>query len=326
MRPLIPTLILGLIFLPLLASQEPAKTPSQRFSTEVKVVNVLATVRDAHGALIRNLQKDDFILEEDGRPQTIKYYSQESDLPLTLGLLVDTSGSQRGLLAKERKASSTFFDQVLRENKDQAFLVRFGFGVELLKDLTSSREQLRAAMAGLVVDLRPRLWSKRPGRLPSRDNYSGTTLYDAVYLSSEDLMRRQGGRKALILLTDGVDLGSEVSLAAAIESAQRANTLVYSILFVDSGVYQGPQWENAVALGRTVLQLLSMETGGGFFEVSRKQPIVAIYREIEEELRSQYSLGYTPDGKGRAAGYHNIRVATKQKGLIVQAREGYYND
>ena len=324
-------LALFLLAFPVLAQPAPppriqSQAPPKTFSTEVKVVNVLATVHDQHGGLVRNLQKDDFILEEDGRPQMIKYYSQESDLPLTLGLLVDSSSSQLKVLAKEHSASATFFDQVIREDKDQAFLVHFAFGVALLKDLTSSRQQLRTALADAAFEGKAKLWVKRPERMPPLGRPNGTHFYDAVYLASEDLMRKQMGRKALILLSDGVDRGSEFSLSTAIEYAQRADTLVYSILFADPDFYGGSTLRGEPAQGRSALQRLSRETGGGFFEVSRRRPIETIYREIEEELRSQYSLGYTPDGKGRAAGYHNIRVATKQKGLIVQAREGYYND
>jgi VWFA-related protein len=170
-------------------------------------------------------------------------------------------------------------------------------------------------------------------------------LYDAVFLASDELMRKQRGRKAVIVLSDGVDTGSKESLTRAIESAQRSDTLAYSILFADRQAYAlmggyGPHMggmgrhgggrmrypypKQTLPDGKKVLERLSRETGGGFFEVSEKQPVDQIYECIQEELRNQYSLGYTPDRANGAEGYRKIRLMTKQKGLIVQARDGYY--
>ena len=214
-------------------------------TVHVKVVNVLATVRDKKGAIVRDLNQDDFELKEDDRPQTIRYFSHETDLPLTLGLLVDTSMSQRRVLGEERDASATFLDQVLRVDKDQAFIIHFDREVELLQDLTSSRQKLQAALGLLQM---PQRSEEASGDSPDsgqgqggggggrgRGGWGGggTTLYDAIYLASNDIMAKQGGRKALIVLSDGVDRGSKKTLASAIEAAQRADTLVYSILFAD---------------------------------------------------------------------------------------------
>ncbi|HYL76655.1 MAG TPA: VWA domain-containing protein [Bryobacteraceae bacterium] len=315
------------------------------FTADVRVVNVFATVRDKHGAIVRNLTKGDFQLEEDGRPQVIRYFTQESDLPLTLGLLVDTSLSQRRVLGQERTASYRFIDRVLREDKDQTFVIHFDREVELLQDLTSSRKKLDAALAQLELpeSQRPSWGGGRgQGRRPGGHGGGGTSLHDSVLLASDELMKKQTGRKALIVLSDGVDNGSKVPLTSAIESAQRADTLVYSILFADQEAY--PAWaggggrmgrrggggypggrrpENRVD-GKKVLQRLSLETGGGFFEVSKKQNIDKIYDQIQEELRNQYSLGYTPDRADAGAGYRKIRLMAKQSGLIVQTRDGYY--
>ena len=217
-----------------------------KFSTDVKVVNVFASVRNKQGEVVRNLGKDDFLLEEDGKPQEVKYFSRESDLPLTLGLLVDTSGSQRRVLGDERSASYRFFDQVLREDKDLAFVIHFEREIELLQDLTSSRQKLEKALANLEVpqQQRPqRSGGGYPGggggRYPggSRRMMGGTALYDAVLLASDELMKKQSGRKAVVVLSDGVDTGSKVSLETAIESAQRSDTLVYTILFTDPEAY-----------------------------------------------------------------------------------------
>ncbi|HVW09892.1 MAG TPA: VWA domain-containing protein, partial [Bryobacteraceae bacterium] len=254
------------------------------FSTDVKVVNVLATVRTKGGEIVADLNKEDFLLAEDNRPQVIRYFSRETNLPLVLGLLVDTSRSQTPVLGDEESASYRFLDDVLREDLDKAFLANFDFNTRLLQGMTSSREKLRLALAGLEcrlvefqtcsrVDV-PVLGHREGGSAPYRGN---TTLFDAVYLASSEVMRHQEGRKAAVLLTDGVDHGSSETIESAIEQAQRADTLVYSILFAGK---EGS--------GRGVLQKMSRETGGGYFEVSRERSIDVIYRRIEEELRSQY--------------------------------------
>ena len=325
---------------PLSAQQVPT------FSSNVKVVNVPATVRTKKGEIVRDLSKDDFTLAEDGRPQSIKYFAKESELPLSIGLLVDTSGSQRRLIEQERSASYVFLQQMMREGRDKAFVIHFEGEVELLQDLTSSRQKLESALDALQA---PQMQRSRGG-LPGSGrggvpHGGGTALYDAVFLASDEVISKQQGRKALIILSDGVDNASRISLERAIESAQRADTLVYSILFADSDAYGGgfggrvgggggwgrrgggyprpqPQPRQSTADGKKVLERISRETGARMFEVSKKQPVGEIYARIQEELRNQYSLGYTPD---RAeGGYHKIQLATRQKDLIVQAREGYY--
>ena len=210
---------------------------------------MLATVRDKDKKIVSDLTKDDFNLAEEGRQQTIKYFSRETDLPLTLGLLVDTSLSQRQVLGEERAASRRFVEKVLREDRDQTFLIHFYHDTELLQDLTSSRARLERALYDLELpdDARPQL-SRRGGGYPgggggkAQQQLPGTTLYDAVLRASDEWMRKRQGRKALILLTDGVDNGSKTPLFSAIESAQRADTLVYSILFAgEEGRQQPPR-------------------------------------------------------------------------------------
>jgi VWFA-related protein len=309
------------------------------FSTDVKVVNVLATVRNKQGQIIKNLTKDDFVLEEDGRPQTIKYFSRETGLPLTLGLLVDTSGSQRQVLGQERSASARFIDQVIREDKDMAFVIHFDFETELLQDLTASRKKLRQAIQNVEP---PQLQRRQQGGggQGRRGGGGGTVLYDAALLASDELMRNQAGRKALIILSDGVDTGSKVSVNEAIESAQRTETLIYSILFYDDQAYGqqsgpmlggrrrgGPPMRIPVQShpdGKKILQRMSRETGGGFFEVSKKVPIEETFERIQEELRSQYSIGFTSDTPNAGSGFRSIRLTTTQKNMIVQTRDRYY--
>ena len=317
--------------------------PDTTFAADVQVVNVLATVRDKQGNIVKNLTQNDFTLSEDGRAQTIRYFSQQSDLPLTLGLLVDTSLSQRRLIETERSASFRFFDQVLREDKDLAFVIHFDHEVELLQDLTPSRQQLEKALE-LVKTPEPgwgggRRYPQRGGG-GGRGRATGTALYDSVLLASDELMKKQSGRKADILLTDGVDMGSKVSISTAIEAAQRSDTLLYSVRFYDDQAYGAPMVYGGggrygrrrpmpgpragIPDGKKILERMSKETGGGYFEVSRKHPIDDIYRQIQDELRHQYSIGYKSDQPGGSGEFRKIQLAVRQKGLIVQARDGYY--
>jgi VWFA-related protein len=345
----------------LLLAAAPLLSPQQgpTISVNVKLVTLFATVRDKHGALIRNLTKDDFALQQDGHPQTITYFAPDSDLPLTLGLLVDTSMSQRRVLDQERDASHAFLDHMLREDKDKAFVIHFDREVELLQDLTSSRQKLEASLHQLG---RPQFSQTGGGGGSSGSDPDtggaggggrgahgygggGTLLYDAVFLASDELMKKQQGRKALIILSDGVDRGSKGTLRDAIETAERADTLVYSILFADKegygngGGYGGGHMggggtggggghrhypQESRPDGKKVLQQLSKETGGRFFEVTKKETIDQIYAEIDEELRNQYALGYTPAKADADVGYHKIQLTTKQKDATVQTREGFY--
>ena len=351
----------------LLLAGAPLRSQQQgpTISVNVKMVTMFATVRDKHGALVRNLTKDDFVLQQDGHPQTITYFAPDSDLPLTLGLLVDTSGSQRRLLDQERDASHAFIDHLLREDKDKAFVIHFDREVELLQDLTSSRQKLEASLDQLG---RPQFSQTGSGGSPGSDpgnggsggggggggrgshggyGGGGTLLYDAVFLASDEMMKKQQGRKAIVVLTDGVDRGSKETLRDAIESAQRADTLVYSILFADKDAYGNGggyggghmggmggggmgggghrrQPQESRPDGKKILQQLSKETGGRFFEVTKKESIDQIYAEIDEELRNQYALGYTPDKADADVGYHKIDLTSKQKDAVVQTREGFY--
>jgi len=354
---------LSLLFLavPLLLIDLPVRSQqSAPITLDVNAVNLLATVRDKKGNIVRDLTKDDFALEQDGKPQTITYFAKESDLPLTLGLLVDTSMSQRRVLDQERAASRTFLDQVLRVDKDKAFVIQFDREVTLLQDLTSSRQKLQAAIDQIDT---PQFSQGSSGGSSGGSGGSsggsgggrgshgygggGTLLYDAVFLASDELMKKQRGRKAVILLTDGVDHGSKETLAEAIATAQRADTLVYCILFADKeaygngGGFGGPRMgggmggrhggyprptEESHPDGKKVLKQMSEATGGRFFEVTKKEPIDKIYDAIDEELRYQYSLGYTPVKADTPVGYHKLHLTVKQKDVVVQTRDGFYLD
>ena len=369
-------LIFALAAFPVLADTPKASDSVSTISVNVKVVTLPVTVRDKHGQIVKDLTKDDFILQEDGRPETIKYFSQETNLPLTLGLLVDTSWSQRDVLDQERNASRTFLDQMLVQDKDKAFLIHFDREVELLQDLTSHRDKLSSALDLLKTPDRERSSDSGSstddsGSSSGHTRPGGTQLYDAVYLASNEIMKPQKGRKAVIVLSDGVDRGSKTSLESAIESAQRADTVVYSIYFKGQeermrngggnrggmgrpgggggwpgggggwpgggGGWPGggggggrhggqrPSEESHVD-GKKILERVSKETGGRFFEATKKENVDDIYTSIAEELRMQYSLGYTPDKDSSSSGYHHIQLQVKRKDLSVQTRDGYYAD
>ena len=332
-----------------------------------KVVNVVASVRDKKGMLVSNLTQNDFVIDEDGRTQSVTYFARDMDAPLTVGLLVDTSMSQRRVLPEERDASQVFLEDVLRPDQDKAFLIHFDREVELLQDLTNSRDKLQKALNAMDA---PQFGQPSQGQSPRGQRggspggpggYPGggggrrgggvqrasTTLYDAVYLASDEVIKKQMGRKALILLTDGVDRGSKESLNRAIETAQRADTVIYPVYFADEaqqrplgyggGPFGGrgaggreegpggggrfPQEERVD--GKKILEQMAKETGGKVFEVSKKETVGQIYASISDELRNQYSLGYTPE-PDQSYGYHKIHVTTRRKDLAVQARDGYF--
>lgn len=302
----------------LLAAPAPARAQDDApsFRTEVKVVNVLATVRNKKGALVRGLAKDDFNLREDGRPQTIRYFSRESDLPLVLGLMVDTSVSQSRVMEAERGACFRFLDQVLRENKDQVFIMQFDMAVMLRQQLTSSLRTLNEALSRVDTPTRRDLEYQTGG---------GTLLYDALVKSANEIMKGRTGRKALVVLSDGVDIGSEAGIEDAIAAAERSDTLVYSIVFSDPGAYGLARMLGAGGPdGKAALSRLSRETGGACFEVSKKLGLDRIFAELEDELRSQYNIGYVSDEPVSISEFRKIRVTVKEKGLLVQARNRYW--
>lgn len=331
----------------------PAQKSATTISVDSKLVNIPVVVRDNKGALINSLTKADFSLQVDGKPQTIRYFDLDNDLPLTLGLLVDTSQSQHSVIDDERTASSAFLDQMLTGKQDQAFVIQFAKSVELLQDVTGSRPKLQAALKDLDT---PNPNDSQSGSDPNdnnsgsgqRRNRAGTLLYDGVFLAADELMSKQKGRKALVVLTDGDDRGSRERITDAIEAAQRADTILYAIYFKGEehrdnsdngnrgggfprnggigfpggggggypgggggrrgGGNPGGQTENR-ADGKKTLERMAHETGGRMFEVSKKQPVADIYAEIGKELRSQYRLGYTPDQDAAADGYHKIDLA-----------------
>lgn len=330
------------------APPSPQNPAPPTFTVQAKLVNLPVVVRDKNGALVTSLKMDDFQLAVDGRPQPIRYFDRDSNLPLTLGLLVDISGSVRSALDDERVASDAFFDQMVTspagQPPDQAFLIQFAHEVDLLQDLTPSVPRLRTALHKVGDESRDdsqdRDSSDRGGYGRRRGFHGGTTLYDAIYLGSTELMQKQQGRKAMVVLTDGEDRGSKETLSSAIAAAQRAETVVYAIYFKGEqhryggygrggfggrGGYPGGRGGEERVDGRKILAQITRETGGRMFEVTGKQTFAAIYTQIGEELRSQYRLGYVPDRDAGGEGFHRVQLtALKDKKLSIQTRDGYY--
>ena len=312
------------------STPNPAATPDQDgiIRVNVELVNILFTVKAKKGGqLIPNLEKQNFKVSEDGKQQTIQRFSRETDLPLTLGLLIDVSASQERLVDIERQAASQFFSSVIRK-KDEAFLISFGHSTDLLQDYTSSPRQLSAALRDLQADGQPPMVGRGPipnvntGPVPTSGAPKGTLLFDAVYLASNEKLKSEVGRKAMILITDGEDQGSTYNVRNAIESAQRADAIIYSIYYVDrefygmAGMFGGG--------GERDLQKMSEETGGHVFTVSGKHPLSEIFNQIQEELRNQYSIGYESTNSKRDNTFRRIEIKADNKDYRVQARNGYY--
>jgi VWFA-related protein len=309
---------LAVVFVVASAALWAQETPT--FESGVDVVNVLCSVRNKQGGLVGNLGKDDFLLSEDGKPQTIKYFERETNLPLTIGLLIDVSRSQERLIDIERQAAEAFFSQVLGK-KDLAFLISFGQDAELLQDYTNSAALLSRGLRGLKVDAPPIQVTESP--VPTVYNPRGTILYDAVYLAAHEELRGQVGRKVLVLITDGVDQGSRYKLEDALRAAQGADAIIYTIEYYDPRAYGGGITFGGGG-GGGVLKRLAGDTGGRVFHISNRHPLNEAFREIQEEMRSQYAIGYLSTNPARDGSFRRIELKTRDKDQKVQARKGYY--
>ena len=358
------------------AEQTPAST-APTLNVDARLVNIPVVVHDKKGALVQNLAKDNFALQIDGKPQSIRYFNLDTDLPLTLGLLVDVSLSQRDAIDEERTASFAFLDDTI-SSRDKAFIVQFARQTDLLQDVTGSKPRLQAGLkqletpaSGGDADNTSSSSGSNSGDSSTRTRRAGTTLYDALFLASDELMAKQTGRKAIVILSDGVDSGSKESLASSIEAAQRAATIVYAIYFKGretsggfnqnqgrqggggfpggrgggggypgggggypggrgGGGGQGRQPEGLPTNidGKKILQRMADETGGSLFEVSKKETVADIYKQIAQALRAQYRLGYTPDKESASDGYHRIVLSLSKsspRDLFIQTRDGYYS-
>ena len=289
---------------------DPPRDPSP-IRVDVDVVNVLCTVRDWKGAFVTDLNKTDFRIREDGKPQEIRYFAREVDTPFTVALLLDVSGSVARILDIERAAASRFFTEVLRPT-DQALLLSFAQNVTVWQEITSNLSKLQTALrvigpfdANLTPEFRP---------------HGGTLLYEAVHLVGGRKLANLPGRKAMVIVTDGVDNGSTVTADLAIKAAQQADAVIYAIHYEDNAS-SSPEY---AAEGESALDRLSAPTGGRTFHVGWTLPLKAIFNTIREEMRSQYAIGYTSTNRVKDGNYRRLEVKTTRFGLKAQARQGYY--
>jgi VWFA-related protein len=282
--------------------------PPGQIRVQVNLVNLFATVRDKHKAIVTGLKMDDFQVLEDGQTQEITNFAAESNLPITLGLLLDTSGSETYMLSVEKEAASRFLTRVMRKS-DLAMVMSFDLDVDLLADFTDDRGRLDRAINRAQVNAAA--GGVGQGPLPASRN-GGTDFYDAVYLAAHDKLADEAGRKALIILTDAVDTGSKMKLQDAIEAAQRTDTVVHVLLVAADGG------------DASVAKKLTDETGGRMIVVRSEKNLEQAFDQISEELRSQYTLGYVPMNKARDGAYRKIKVELRNKDYSALARRGYY--
>jgi len=298
-----------------------SQQPTETLKVNVNVVQLFFNVKDKHGALIPNLTKDDFEIREDSTPQTLKYFTAETNLPLTLGIMIDASGSQRNVIDMEKEVGGAFLKQILTD-KDEAFVISFDISVDLLQDFTRDVHRLQAALnrAKVNVDYTSGIPGMGGGPVPQH-NSPGTLLYDAVYLSAHDMLAKETGRKAMILLTDGQDEGSRLKIQDAIEAAQKADSIVYVLLCADRGFYGGGGFGYS---GESDMRKLTEQTGGRVINVGNKfDKLREAFDQIAAELRSQYNIGYTPTNTKLDGSYRKLEIKNKQN-YKIQARAGYY--
>jgi VWFA-related protein len=299
--------------------------PVASFNLQVNLVDMFFTVKDKSGQLVPHLSKDNCTVEEDKQPQKWRNFTAETDLPLTLGILLDTSGSQQDVLPLEQQAGSQFLEQVLRK-KDEAFLLSFDVNVDLLQDFTNSPRQLARAMDKAQINTAggngasgiPGLGG---GTVPVYGTPKGTLLYDAIYLAANEKLSQETGRKALIILTDGDDQGSRTKIQDAIAAAQRSNAIIYVILIADTGFYGG---FNMGYSGYSAAKKLSEESGGRLINVGNNgKKLAQAFQQIQDELRTQYVGTYTPTNRKLDGTFRRVSVSCGE-GMHVQVRKGYF--
>jgi VWFA-related protein len=291
--------------------QEPTQAGGT-ISTQVSLVSLFATVRDKNKRIVPDLKKEDFKVFQDNEEQKIAFFSKEVTLPITIGLLIDTSGSERNRLPAEQDAATRFLERVMKKG-DEAMVISFDLDVDLLADWTDDKHIIERAINKARVNAVGGGGVVTPGTIPS--NTGGTHFYDAVYLACNEKLGAEAGRKALVIITDAQDEGSKVKLDEAIEAAQKSDTVVHVLLVHDPGY----SWQPGVA------KKLSDETGGRTIEVSSEKRLEEAFDQISEELRSQYQIGYYyPSSKPKDGGFRKIKVEVANKDQKVLARKGFY--
>lgn len=306
--------IVALISPPRFAQDAPQET-EQVLRVTSGLVNLYAVVRDKNRP-VGGLNREDFELTEDGKLQEIRFFTRETDTPLTLGILIDTSGSQKQVLGVEQREANVFIEQVVTK-KDLAFVLRFDVEVELLQDLTSNKRLLAHAIDSTMVNTGG--GGVVQGPFPTSGG-GGTNLHDAVYLSARELLKNEVGRKVIIILSDGVDTGSTKKLDESLEAAQRSDVIIYSVVVSDRGFYD----RYSGLGGDSTLKRYAEQTGGRMIEVSRMEDTARAFREIAEELRTQYSLGYTSSNSRRDGSFRKIQIKIRNRNYKVNTRRGYY--
>jgi VWFA-related protein len=301
---------------------EDSQQPTETLKVNVNVVQLFFNVKDKHGALMPNLTKDDFEIYEDGQKQTLKYFTAESNLPLTIGMLIDSSGSQLRVLDMEKEVGGAFLKQILTD-KDEAYVMDFNIDASLVQDFTRDVRRLQKALNSVKINsgvTMPTLPGAGGGPVPTAQS-PGTVLYDAVYLSAHDMLSKEVGRKAMVLLTDGEDEGSRLKIRDAIEAAQKADAIVYVLLCADRGMYSSMGMGYG---GEGEMRKLTEASGGRVINVGNKfDKLRDAFDQIAAELRSQYNIGYTPTNTKLDGGYRKLEIKNKQ-GYKIQARAGYY--
>ncbi|HVO97526.1 MAG TPA: VWA domain-containing protein [Bryobacteraceae bacterium] len=308
------------VLLPLLVLSVSLPAQETVIKVDVDLVNVLCSVRNKGNGLVGNLEKNDFKVFEDGKEQEIKYFTRETDLPLTIGLLVDTSKSQENLIETEKRAAYQFFKQVLRK-KDMAFLMQFGAEAELLQDDTNSPQLLQDGLNQLRLSVP--MGGLHPGPVPTQQNMAGTILFDAIYLAATEKLKGEVGRKVMVVITDGDDTGSRTRIDKAIEAAQKSDSIIYFIDYEDPR-YHGGFGAISMGGGGSDMKKMSSETGGRVFRVDRKNSLEEIFKDLQDEMRSQYAIGYTSPKSSKDGSYHKLDIRVANKDYKVQARKGYY--
>jgi VWFA-related protein len=311
-------------------STAPAPSPEEQsvatFKLNVNLVDVFFTVKDKAGNLVPHLTRDDCTVTEDKEPQKLKNFVAETQLPLTLGILLDTSGSQQRVLPLEQQVGAQFLNRVLRQ-KDEAFLLSFDVNVDLLQDYTNSPRLLSRAMDKAEINTAggngaAGIPGAGGGTIPTIGDPKGTLLYDAVYLASNEKMNQEAGRKAMILLTDGDDQGSRAKIGEAIAAAQKSNVIVYTILIADRGFYGG---FGMGYYGYSAMKKMTEETGGRLIDVGNNgKKLEAAFEQIEDELRTQYVASYTPSNTKLDGSFRRLGVECRGDGMKVQVRKGYF--
>jgi len=305
-------------------AQPEDQTPVATFKLSVNLVDLFFTVKDSKGNLVPHLTKSDCTVSEDKTPQTLKNFVAENDQPLTLGILLDTSGSQERVLPLEQDAGSQFLERVIR-TKDEAFVLSFDVNVDLLQDFTNSAHELAHAMGKAQINTAGGNGSGIPGlgggTVPTVGDPKGTLLYDAIDLASTEKLNQETGRKAMIILTDGEDEGSRTKIGDAIAAAQRSNVIVYVILIADREMY----WNQGMGYsGYSAAKRIADETGGRLIDVGNNgAKLQAAFDQIQDELRTQYVATYTPSNTKLDGSFRHIAVDCGE-GMKVQVRKGYY--